>query len=144
MFKDTLLWINLSVSLFSSSSPVQAIILSRDWYFHQLDASLLSVFFILVLILSSSNNYLRRSYLYLKTFSEIDAGILNFEEVLNSEYFWILVTEREQLKSIISCSENEVIGVHDSLYRIYWIIADLIHLLLILHIPHYQVLIDPY
>ena len=53
-------------------------------YFHQIDASL--PFFIYLIILSSSNNYLRRSDKYLETVIQIDL-IFNIEQVLERDYF---------------------------------------------------------
>jgi hypothetical protein len=89
---------------------------SRDRYFHQLDASLLFSFFLL--ILSSSNNYLRRSDKYLETVWLI-VSIFNFEQVLDCELILLQVIDSEKLKSVelfsVSCFENVVVGSHESL-----------------------------
>jgi hypothetical protein len=85
MIKDTLLRVNLSVCLLRTSPPVLVLISSCDCYFHYLDASLKSVFYIF--ILSSCNYYLRRSDLYLKTVSHT-VVIKNFEQVLKIEFFY--------------------------------------------------------
>ena len=71
------------------------------------------------------------------------AVIFNFEQVLDIELSLLKVSDREKKKSIPPCFENEVIGVQDSLYRIYLIIDDMKHLLLFLLIPHYHFTIEP-
>jgi hypothetical protein len=83
-------------------------------YFDQLYACLLFSFFLL--ILSSSNNYLRRSDKYLETISKIDV-IFNFEQVLDRELILLQVLDCEKLKSVVSCFDNVIVGSHDSLYR---------------------------
>ena len=112
--------------------------LSCDRYFHHLYASLPVSFFLL--ILNSSNNYLRRSDKNLETVSNIST-IFNFEQVLDSELILLQVIDSEKLKCVVSCFENVVVGSHDSLYRRKNIFADLIHLLLCLLIPHYQLVL---
>jgi hypothetical protein len=85
---------------------------SGDRYFHQLDACLPVSSY--PLILSSSNNYLRRTDKYLKTVRKIDS-ICNFEQVLDIELILLQVIESEKLKSFVLCFENVVVGSHDSL-----------------------------
>ena len=93
--------------------------------------------------MDSSNNYLRRSDLYLETVSVI-AFIFSFEQVFNSELIWRQVIHSEKLKSAIVGLENEVVGGHDSLNGIESILADKIDLLLCLMIPHPQfILVEP-
>ena len=77
-----------------SSTPIMVSFPSRDRYFHQLDVSLIYAFFLL--ILSRSNNYLRRSDKYLETVSKI-ASIFNFEQVLDSELILLQVIDSEKL-----------------------------------------------
>jgi hypothetical protein len=93
--------------------------------------------------MDSSNDYLRRSDLYLETVSVV-AFIFSFEQVFNSELIRRQVIHSEKLKSIIVCLENEVVGAHDSLNGIESILADKIDLLLCLMIPHPQfILVEP-
>ena len=120
------------------STPMIVSFPSGDRNFHQLYACLLFSFFLL--ILSSSNNYLRRSDKYLETISKTDV-IFNFEQVLDRELILLQVLDSEKLKSVFSCFDNVIVGSHDSLYRRYNIFAEVIHLLLCLLIPKYQLMI---
>ena len=83
----------------------------------------------------------------METISNISV-IFDLEQLLDSELFWLQVIESEKFKSIVGSFENVVVGAHHSLYRIYRIyydVTDMIHLLLFLLIPHYQffIIIDP-
>ena len=60
---------------------------------------------------------MRRIDLYLEAVSVIDEKKNIFEQLLDSEFFWLQVTDCEKLKSSV-CFENIVIGIYDSLYRI--------------------------
>ena len=87
---------------------------------------------------------MRRTDLYLKTVCIICIIIFKFEQVLDCEYFLLQVVDSEKLKAIVSF-ENVVVAAHTSLYRIYSIITDLVHILLFLLIPYYQfIVIKPY
>ena len=71
--------------------------------------------------------------------------ISDFEQVLDSELFFLQVIDREKLKSSLFCFENIVLGAHDSLYRTYTIITDRIHLFPFLLIPNYHITkLEPY
>ena len=115
-----------------SASLFEADILNR--YFRQLYASVVFPFY--VLILNSCNDYMRRTGLNLETVSIIGVIIFNFEQVLDCEFFFLQVIANKLLKSIVSF-ENEVFTAHNSLYRIYSVITNLIQFLLGLLIPNY-------
>jgi hypothetical protein len=78
---------------------------------------------------------MRSSYLYLEAVRIITLILFNFGQVLDSELFFSQVIYSEQLNSIATF-ENKVVAPHHSLYRIYIIITDMIHLLFFLLIPH--------
>jgi hypothetical protein len=120
------------------STPMMVSFPSGDRYFHQLYACL--PFASYPIIFSCSNNYLRRSDKYLETVSKI-AVIFNFEQVLDRELILLQVLDSEKLKSVFSCFDNVIVGSHDLLYRRYNIFAEVIHLLLCLLIPKYQLII---
>jgi hypothetical protein len=115
---------------------------SSDRYFQQLDACL--PFSLFLLILSRSNNYLRRSDKYLETVSNI-SSIFNFKQVLDSELILLQVIDSEKLKLLVSCFENVVVGSHDSLNWERFTIKEVEQLLLCLLIPQYQIIMpEPY
>jgi hypothetical protein len=86
-----------------SCSPTIVFLPSCDRYFHQFDASL--PFFFNLIILRSSYNYVRRSDNYPETVIGIDI-IINFEQVLDRDYFQLDAIEFEKLKSFVFCFEN--------------------------------------